>query len=94
MREDAEDSAPESSGSKSGDGQARLAAATRAESVESVGLVGVGGGDSRGGGAAGGKDDKGRRERRFLVDLVLSSGEMGEEYSCSGETGTSDEKLF
>jgi hypothetical protein len=60
--------------------------------VEIVGLVGVGGGDSRGGGAAGGKDDKGRTDCRFLIGLTLSSGEMGEGYSCSGEMGTSDEK--
>lgn len=60
--EDAEDAA-ESSGSRSGDGQARIAAAAaRWLYVDNEGLVGVGGGDSRGGGAAGGKDVKGRTE--------------------------------
>jgi hypothetical protein len=80
MIDSAEDSAADNSGSSSGDGQARLAAATW---VERHGLVGVGGGDSRGGGAAGGKDAKVRMEWRFFplvvvgFDFGISSGEMG-----------------
>lgn len=80
MIDSAEDSVTDNSGSSSGDGQARLAAATW---VEKLGLVGVGGGDSRGGGAAGGEDAEVRMEWRFfplvvvVFDFGFSSGEIG-----------------
>lgn len=62
--------ADESSGSRSGDGQARMAASGLKLAVaerKEEGVVGVGGGDSRGGGPAGGSNDTGRVDRRFLA---------------------------